>query len=433
VENDLPAEEEWEADALEPPPAGEENAGEFLLLEPSFNLAEESFPPGTPPPQADAASALPEPSAENLLSVLAVERLPPVEPAAPPAAAPAPPVETVPETPPAEIRPSPPPFIRPAEIAPPPPAARAPVPLPVNPVPDLPAREPALVEGELPAESEFPAAEEIRYSRVIRATVGQRVEIPFWGTGWVYVGELGARRGVDYESRQQNPEGVNFVFQIETPGTYGLKFYKQDFIRDYVLNDYVQVVVGEAPDAAGAGWFNPPVDRGRVVAEPRWPPVPSREEAESSPASAAVSSVPVRPDIVPEPPGVVPAASPAGSVNPAPPAAVSPETPAPVSTGKLPEETTPDEYIRRSREEYDAGRVAGAIAILDQFRTRYPAGSDEAWWLYGQLLEANSPSRDIRSALDCYRRLVREYPQSSRYDDARRRIAYLERYYFNIQ
>jgi outer membrane protein assembly factor BamD (BamD/ComL family) len=89
--------------------------------------------------------------------------------------------------------------------------------------------------------------------------------------------------------------------------------------------------------------------------------------------------------------------------------------------------------LRTAQEEFNAGRVAGAIAVLDQFRERFPAGSDEAWWLYGQFYEANSPSRDIRTALDYYRRLVREYPQSRRYNDARRRIAYLERYYINIQ
>jgi outer membrane protein assembly factor BamD (BamD/ComL family) len=93
----------------------------------------------------------------------------------------------------------------------------------------------------------------------------------------------------------------------------------------------------------------------------------------------------------------------------------------------------PGDYPERARREFEAGRVASAIAILDQFRERYPSGSDEAWWLYGQFYEANSPSRDIRSALDYYRRLVREYPQSPRYNEARRRIAYLERYYINIR
>jgi len=73
------------------------------------------------------------------------------------------------------------------------------------------------------------------------------------------------------------------------------------------------------------------------------------------------------------------------------------------------------------------------LTILDAMKQRYPSGSDEAWWLYGQLLEANSSSRDVRLALEYYRRLVREYPQSSRAGDAQRRIAYLERYYFNIR
>jgi outer membrane protein assembly factor BamD (BamD/ComL family) len=95
-------------------------------------------------------------------------------------------------------------------------------------------------------------------------------------------------------------------------------------------------------------------------------------------------------------------------------------------------ETEPDGYLRQVREEHRAGRISAALSLLDQFRARFPAGSDEAWWLYGQLLEAEGPDRDIRSALDYYRRLIREYPQSPRYDDARRRIAYLERYYFSI-
>ena len=63
----------------------------------------------------------------------------------------------------------------------------------------------------------------------------------------------------------------------------------------------------------------------------------------------------------------------------------------------------------------------------------YPSGTDEAWWLFGQVFEANSPSRDIRLALEYYRRLIREYPQSSRVRDAQRRIAFLERFFFNIR
>jgi hypothetical protein len=286
----------------------------------------------------------------------------------------------------------------------------------------------------------------------------------------VYLGELGSRRGIAYHSRRLDPEGQSFVFRAEAAGTYTLKFYKQDFIRDYILNDYVQAIIGDPPETAGTGWFNPPIDRGRVVAEPRWPGTAEEAEARrrqgAAPGQAgpraglpAVEPPPAEPpaqppaelrqppeqEQVPQPaeppvqqapappqsPPDAPQTAAGGEQAPAAPAAAGPREGTPVPL--LPPDTLPAEYLRRAGEEFDAGRVAAAIGILDQFRNRFPAGSDEAWWLYGQFYEANSPSRDIRTSLDYYRRLMREYPQSSRYDAARRRVAYLERFYINIQ
>ncbi|MDR2185258.1 MAG: hypothetical protein LBO80_06280 [Treponema sp.] len=380
------------------------------LIEPGLDLAE-SYVPVLPPPEQESA-ALPEPGAAEPSAV---------SPAEPPVTAPAAPPPPV--VPPA-VPPEPPASIRPVEPEPPSPAEREPVPVPAAPLPDLPARTPPAVQEE-----------EIAFSRIIRATVGQLVEIPFRGTGWVYLGELGQRRGVDYDSRRLDPEGQSFVFRAAEPGTYALKFYKEDFLRDYILNDYVQVIVGEAPDHSGAGWFNPPIDRGRVIAEPRWPEVPappSGDGAEETPSGAPgirggedlpEDQPPPGPPSSGESPGIVPAA---------PTEDLPQETGTETSQDAVDRDSPPGEYIRRVRAEYDAGHVVSALEILEQFKERFPAGSDEAWWLYGQILEANSPVRDIRSALDYYRRLIREYPQSSRYEDAKRRIAYLERYYFNI-
>jgi hypothetical protein len=277
--------------------------------------------------------------------------------------------------------------------------------------------------------------EEIVYSRTVQATAGQTIEIPFRGTGWVYLGELQSRPGVDYVSRRNDPEGQSFVFRAEAPGAFELKFYKQDFIRDYILNDHVRVIVSEAPEAQN--WFAaPPVDRGTVVASPRWPgiqaedaPVPAGTVLEATPNAAAANApaqtAPVAPasDPIPAavgetPPPFSPAAAFLESDEPSAP---------PVSA------STPEELLRQAREALETGGITQGLSLLDRFREQFPAGSDEAWWLYGQLLEANGPERDIRAALDYYRRLVREYPQSPRYDDARRRIAYLERFYLNIR
>jgi hypothetical protein len=349
----------------------------------------------------------------------------------------------------------PPSFLRPSEPEIPV-KAREPASRPVNPIAELPARE-------LPGPGE--TKDELVFSRVVRATAGQLVEIPFRGTGWVYLGELGSRQGIVYDSRRLDPEGQSFVFRTEAAGTYVLKFYKQDFIKDYILNDHVQVIVGEAPESSGMGWFAPPVDRSRITASPRWPLIPGEGESRGSGAATAGtgaagptgSGATVAGTGVAGPTGSGAAAAGTGAAGPTgsgtaegasqsfrPP--ITDEGIVPVrppmgvtlgggeaSPARLLPDTAPDVYIRRAREEYDAGRVASALSVMDQFRERFPSGSDEGWWLYGQLLEANSPSRDIRTALDYYRRLVREYPQSPRYTDARRRIAYLERYFFNIQ
>jgi len=319
----------------------------------------------------------------------------------------------------------------------------------------------------------------ITFSRVARVTVGQLVEIPFQGRDWVFLGEIGARRGIAYDSRKLDPEGESFIFRVEAAGVYALKFYRQDFAHDLILNDHVQIIAGGAPETTGLGWFNPPTDRSRVVAGPRWPNFLESSQKIDSHAeqlSHPIEELGVQPPTTVQPPTATQAPTtvrPPATVQPPRPAAVQPpvrqpsnarnETarpqtpsgdavaqagpaqsqspPAPMET-TAPKETQPaqvaepvslDSIVKQARDEFNAGRIASAITLLDQFCKSFPSGSDEAWWLYGQCFEANSPNRNMLSALEYYRRLVREYPQSSRLNDARRRIAYLERYYINIQ
>jgi hypothetical protein len=452
--------------------APEENGSDLVIsdiAEPEADLPE-AEEPDSPPVEPPVSARLPEPAtpADQPPAEPVLEALSPIqsEPAADMAAGQNSPTEK-PEPP------APPRNIRPAEEQSPPPVVREPVPLPPPPA----ARaEPPII----PIPAPLPEPDEtVIFSRIVRATVGQLVEVPFRGTGWVYLGELAARRGITYDSRRLDPEGQSFIFRAEAAGTYALKFYKQDFIRDYILNDHVQVIVGDPPEAAGTGWFNPPLERGRVVAEPRWPAIGDDERAlagrpsgspaggapaeipsgaessvpsgtESSVPSGTESSVPTvetdsagntgvsgaaAPSFSPRTglsdEGVVPVAPPSAATD----AAGRSDAGSSVSTDatRMPEGALPEEYLRKARVEVDAGRVASAISVLDGFRERFPSGSDEAWWLLGQFYEANSPSRDIRMSLDYYRRLLREYPQSRRYTDAQRRIAYLERYYINIQ
>jgi hypothetical protein len=421
---DLEFEEEPELQALELPLSDEDFQDDQdqsqvfseppeqpeLVIEPA---APEPFiqEPELEPPQ----EALAEPTVQEQNPVL--ERIPETSPEPIPPEPPQsqPPPEPAPREP-AQPRepPPPPPFLRPTEpVFPSTPRQDPPVPL--NPPPELPGRP-----------SSEPPAEQLVFSRIVRLTVGQILEIPFRGTGWVYLGELGNRRGMSYNSRNLDVEagltiGQTFVFLAEAAGTYILKFYKQDFIQDYIINDYVQVIVGESTEDSGTALRG----RDRVIAEPRWPSVQglgaigeAKTQTGSGEADGWTSQSPGR--TVQEPEKTISEPQ-TGEIS------------EPLQTDTVSSIENLPEYIRRAKQEFDAGRIEAALTVLDTLRQHYPLGSDEAWWLYGQLFESNSSLRDIRLALEYYRRLVREYPQSSRAADAQRRIVYLERYYFNIR
>jgi TolA-binding protein len=330
------------------------------------------------------------------------------------------------------------------------------------------------------------------FSRKVSAAVGQIVEIPFRGIEWVFVGELNSLWGMSIDTRRYDIEGYTFIFRAEAPGTYSLKFSRHDFDGNVIMDDLVQLTVGEAPQIASSGSIDP----GRVIAEPRWPrndnpavnnpaanpPVTTADaqdrlqETARAPQASAVGVPPARetPQVAqaPQPVNPVPqvqsTASPATSAE-APtlapnsvqfqerdslqtssvpvinaPLVTEPRNNEPALSETSVQEASavpaqdrpvgpaPEDYINWARQEFNAGRIESGLSILADFAVQYPSGTDEAWWLYAQFLEANSPSRDIKLALEYYRRLVQEFPQSNRASDAQRRIAYLERFFVNI-
>jgi len=303
----------------------------------------------------------------------------------------------------------------------------------------------------------IPVNDEVIYSRTVNASVGQIIEIPFRGTGWVYQGELSAKKGINYDSRRIDPEGQTFIFRAEEAGNYSLKFYKYDFLRDYILNDHVRVIVDKGPQA-DSSWPSLPKDRERVVALPRWPA--TLDEAEQrrggvTPNNTTESgntdnrAVVVPSNQVQEPqkntsspnqgqdsqnntPGQGQITQNNAPTQDRPPQSTSSTVPpaAPAETPRY--DGTSDELLQKAKKAFDEGNVKDAVSLLDQHKIYFPSLGDEAYWLYGQFYEANTPSRDILLALDYYKRLIDEYPQSSRCADARKRIQYLERFYINI-
>jgi len=251
-------------------------------------------------------------------------------------------------------------------------------------------------------------------ARSVSAEAGMRVEVPFDGTGWTYLGERTGREGVTYETRRFEGAGLVFVLLASKPGDYVLRFQRQDALRGISYDELVALSVTPKP---------------AVVAAPATVASAAEAQGTAAPSGKAAATG-----------GQVPAAQSAAPATPVAPAATGSAAPhsvaaqpqaAPVATPSITE--TPTSLTIQARKELDAGRAQGAIEALDRLLARYPTGTDEAFYVYALALEANGPLKDIKRAYAFYKKVCSYYPQSAFWDAAAERISYIERHYFEIR
>jgi hypothetical protein len=284
-------------------------------------------------------------------------------------------------------------------------------------------------------------------ARNFTAIEGLRFEIPFGGTGWTYLGDKSQKEGIAYDSRRFEGTSLVFILNPTKAGDYILRFQRQDTLRGLSYEELVGVTVmpKASRDAAGAVSVGA-TPSGASVAAQASGQAPSSGTAQAAnaalPASSAQTSASSQASV---------AASQANATTRAPanaasqtsapsPAAANPNGVAASGTsGAAPvlatasTLATPEAALAQARSELEAGRPQGALEALDRLLVLSPAGTDEAYILYARALEANGPQKDIKRAYGYYKKLRDEYPESSFWDEAAARAAYIERHYFDIR
>lgn len=281
-------------------------------------------------------------------------------------------------------------------------------------------------------------------SRTIAAVEGTRFEVPFEGTGWTYLGEKSLKEGIAYDSRRFVSNSLVFVLNPIKAGDYFLRFQRQDSLRGLSYEDLVEVVVSPKPEPSAtsavgtqsrpsaAGPANGPVAASATpvasVPSPSSLGTPPMASSPQAPTGGSVAAT------------AVPAVAPTNAVAPiavAAPATGSVEAGAPTngSVPALPVSslTSPESALAQARSALAAGQAQGALDALDRLMTLAPAGTDEAFFLYGQALELNGPTKDIKRAYAYYEKIRDEYPESAFWDRANDRVSYIERHYFDIR
>jgi len=298
--------------------------------------------------------------------------------------------------------------------------------------------EPASASPGTPAIKSAPASQAIvvdpaaerqpDISRNVSATEGSRFELPFEGTGWTYLGERAGKDGILYNSRRFEGASVVFALNAAKAGDYVLRFQRQDALRGLTYEELVGVTVAPREGTASAASSTAPAAQaGSTAKAPASTPAQASTPAAQPQAAAPTKATPTAAAATPSPASVVASAAPSTATAPA----SSQADPAAAKAAPIPD--TPEGMLLYAREELAAGRPQGAIEALDRLLARYPAGMDEAFYLYGLALEQSGPLKDIKRAYSYYRMVRDDYPESGFWEKANARIGYIERHYFEIR
>jgi hypothetical protein len=289
---------------------------------------------------------------------------------------------------------------------------------------------------------------------------GQYLDIAYPGTGWIYLGEMEGSSLLKYEKREIGDGDTIFTLQARNAGTALLHFYKSDALAGSYIDDYLSVSISgtsrnaehvEAPayadivpprpsftkstvvalaqqekaaQAASAGSFSREtsyLDDGEAKTFPS--AVGSSESGDDKSATVIqTSGSPTSTGLTAKSENTPKAAASAGQSKDA------------SSNGKADTASLSEgEVLELARSAFESKDYQLSLSYLDDFFDKAASLMDEGLYLKGNVLEAPSSLRNIKEALANYRTIVSNYPESDLWDDASKRISYIQRIYFDIR
>ncbi len=348
-----------------------------------------------------------------------------------------------------------------------------------NTVPRSTAHYMATADDVQTGESATPQNQIITPSRTVTIKNNQYLDVVYPGSGWVYLGEAEENRDtkkepiISYFGRKLDTTDTTFSLRSRKPGKTLLHFYKNDALTGQYIDDYLEVSIENESAAAGQRTTAPAY--AQVV-----PPKPSRqtrqsyenaatntaetksaqpakdtertaEQQSTTPATTAHRPAAEQPKPVPDtPPAVVlPTAdergvrtviqttesAPGGDTKPPASAPSYGGQAAPVTADRTQDSADENgsDLLEQAKRAYADKQYENALDLVQRYLDDATEKIDEALFLQGQILEADSGIKSIRSAIDSYESLTKNHPTSALWKKANNRIIYLKRFYIEIR
>ena len=267
-------------------------------------------------------------------------------------------------------------------------------------------------------------------SRSMTAKNNQYVDIIYPGRGWIFMGEdEGKDQILRYFGRKLGTANTTFTLRTTKSGETVLHFYKNDVLKGEYIDDYLEIKVLEESakpnERAKAPSYEESVPQKPVRLEKKAEgngetqktdeiknteeKTSDNEQKLSSQDETNLKQNELSNDV---------------SNN------VSKEVSKPEQKKSLKIDTK--NLLEQAKRDFEEKSYAQALSEVQQYLDTQNTRIDEALFLQGQILEADSEVKNIKSAIDSYNSLIKNYPASTFWQKANRRKIYLNRYYVNI-
>ena len=309
-------------------------------------------------------------------------------------------------------------------------------------------------------------------SRSVTLKKGETLTVTYPGSGWIYMGSTSEYNNLASRGRKLGSTDTKYTLLAKEAGTQIHHFYKTDNLTGEFIDDYLEVTVLDKKGKSGTIVAAP--DYAAAVPKKAETPAKSsvtknkekleKEQKELEQAQAQAKEQEPAPETKKVEPETTSESKPA-SVKAKPAEQKPSETKSKQSSKKAvkPEPKQEEEedviviedeetvVVVEEQEEKEEKETADLTELLNEAVSAKAAKNynlayksllnyleqstddrDEALFLLGQLLEEDTPIKNIKEAINTYQTLCDNYPASKYWDKANKRIIYLKRFYIDI-
>ena len=296
---------------------------------------------------------------------------------------------------------------------------------------------------EVQTEEEAEPEPEILPSRSVSLKKGETLVITYPGSGWIYMGSTSEYNNLASRGRKLGTTDTKYTLLAKEAGTQIHHFYKVDNLTGEYIDDYIEVTVlekkGNSSTVVNAPDYSqvvPKKPETPAKATPKPAPVQKEEptEAATSTETKATDTIAAEKTTTTKTTANTKASTPKATATQED-EVIEVETEDAVIV--IDEEETEEAVnleplLDKARTGISSKKYDEAYTALTQYLEFSTDNRDEALYLLGQLLESDSPYKNIKQAVETYQTLCDSYPASKYWDQANKRIVYLKRFYINI-